>query len=529
MTSLTHDGLPTGPADGTPSGGRADPGPPRRGRRPLARFGRGVTAAARWSAMQAVLTTAAVSLGVCVTVWFYATAVRPSSSDRLLLTAILMAPAVIFAAGRSTLLLDYFLVLVVTNRELRRLLDWGEGHYDPTPVLSLLPLLATFLMVPAVLANWRRLPGAMRLAAVPLVAAMAYGTAVGVVGYGLGAVYTCAEYVTPLIVLYFAVACRPTAQVLQRWVVVLGTLGVLAGAYGIYQWTSLPPWDAAWLIWSGMSSSMGGARAFQMSICSTLESRGPAAIFFAITTAMFIALPVLRRRGGVLLAAVPAIALLLTQARTGVVYLVMALLASAVFARQRGGGVKILLALCAIAVVTVVVLGQQEHSTAIFNRIATLSDVEADQSTNIRVDIANRGFKTVLQNPLGFGFGSGGSSSKLGNVEQDAVSDNGYLDILSTLGVPGTLLYGIGLFLVVRLAVVNRRMATAGEATTSFGLGLLLAMVPALVIGNCLTSAHASYVWIILSRHLAANRPAATAGRPAARPTAPLGASPVPA
>ena len=170
--------------------------------------------------------------------------------------------------------------------------------------------------------------------------------------------------------------------------------------------------------------------------------------------------------------------------------------------------------MCVTAAITLGFLGREEHSTAIFDRVATLADVSNDGSANVRVYIADQGIKTILQYPLGFGFGSGGNAIKARTGEQDSVGDNGYLEILTTLGIPGAFLYAAGLLLIIRLAFRESALFTWNEPTTHLGFGMLIAMGPALVIGNCLSTAHASYVWIILSRHLSAMRSVAVARRP---------------
>lgn len=451
---------------------------------------------------QAVFATTLVSVGVLLLVGLYSSINRPDANDRLLLCAVLIAPALAFTAVRSSLLLDYLLIIVAINRELRRLLDWGQGQYDSTSLLSLLPLLVACLMLITIAAEWRRLPAAFRRAAGLLIASMAYAMGLGIVRNGAPALYECAEYVSPLIVLYYCVACRPSAAMLGRWVSVLGTLGVLVGAYGIYQWINPPPWDAEWVMWSGMYSSMGRPLPYELSICSTLESRGPAAMFFAVTAAALIALPALRRAGGAFLAVIPVIAMLLTQARTGLIYLVLTLLATAVFAGKGGGGIKILLLFVMAGAITVGILDRQEQSVTIFNRVATLGDLRDDGSANGRVNIASQGSRIVLTNPLGFGFGSGGNSRKLAAKpdQGDAVGDDGYLEILSTMGVPGALLYAAGLALIVQLAIRKRQVSGKGDATTPLGMGLLLALVPTLVVFNALGTVHACFCWILLSR-----------------------------
>jgi len=62
-------------------------------------------------------------------------------------TAAFLAPAILLAAKGSSLLVDYAIFLYVINREIRRIVDWWQGSFNPFSPIVLIPLIATCLLV----------------------------------------------------------------------------------------------------------------------------------------------------------------------------------------------------------------------------------------------------------------------------------------------------------------------------------------------------------------------------------------------
>ena len=61
--------------------------------------------------------------------------------------AILILPAIGFAAKGSSLLVDYSILVYVFNREIRRVVDWYEGSFNPFSPISLTPLIVLCLLL----------------------------------------------------------------------------------------------------------------------------------------------------------------------------------------------------------------------------------------------------------------------------------------------------------------------------------------------------------------------------------------------
>ena len=77
---------------------------------------------------------------VCLLIGVYSTVATPTSTDRWIIWAFVAGLGGALLVSKPTYLVDLFLCVVVTNRLVRRLLDWGEGRYDPTPIFSILTI-----------------------------------------------------------------------------------------------------------------------------------------------------------------------------------------------------------------------------------------------------------------------------------------------------------------------------------------------------------------------------------------------------
>src|ERR1700756_2317784 len=63
------------------------------------------------------------------------------------LTAAFLLPALWLAVKGSSLLVDYTIFLYVINREIRRIVDWSQGSFNPFSPIALIPLIATCLLL----------------------------------------------------------------------------------------------------------------------------------------------------------------------------------------------------------------------------------------------------------------------------------------------------------------------------------------------------------------------------------------------
>jgi putative inorganic carbon (hco3(-)) transporter len=92
------------------------------------------------------------------------------------------------------------------------------------------------------------------------------------------------------------------------------------------------------------------------------------------------------------------------------------------------------------------------NADRINGRLSTLGNIKEDDSFKGRVDIASAGVKLAISNPVGYGIGSSGLGGRLntGSVSNSAavIGDNGYLEVLTALGLPGGLFFAAGFVLM---------------------------------------------------------------------------------
>ena len=441
--------------------------------------------------------------GACV--WVFLLQMPGDRAVRYLLTGAIVLPGMLLAFRQSSYLLDYFVVVVVFNRQVRRLLDWYDGAFDPFPPTSLTPQLLGMCMLLAILAGYRRFTPTMRRAGWLLAAAIVYGLAMGI-EYRFGALYATWDYLIPICVLFYAVLCRPDVAVVNRWMRVVATCGVLAAVYGFVQWSILPEWDKQWIEWSRMWSSMGTPIPFKIGIASTLESRGPAAWFFASAAIIMIARPEWRRPWGWPGVVLIIGALLLTTVRSSLGFLVLSLMLMGMM--HRGQTLKQIIIVGAVCLaVLAVALPYLPESERIVTRVQSIGSLGEDGSFQGRVGIAQHGIRHVLSNPQGVGIGS--SAATAGRIiqgQQQGVGDNGWLSLLADLGFPGALLYFAGLTLIVRTALRRHPRLSESPPHLCLGLAMLGATLVFMLIFNAMGGTQAVYMWMLLAPALLAER-----------------------
>jgi len=434
--------------------------------------------------------------GLCV--WVFLRQMPGDRAVRYLLTGAIVLPGAVMALRQSSYLLDYFVVVVVFNRQLRRLLDWYDGAFDPFPPTSLTPQLLGMCMLLAILAGYRRFTPTMRRAGWLLAAAITYGLAMGI-EYRFGALYATWDYLIPICVLFYAVLCRPDEKTVNRWMRTVAACGVLAAVYGFVQWSILPEWDKKWIEWSGMWSSMGTPIPFKIGIASTLDSRGPAAWFLASAAIIMIARPQWRRPWGWPGVVLIIAALLLTTVRSSLGLIAVSLVLMAML--HRGQTLKQIVIVAAVCIVSLAVLLQyMPESERIVARVQSIGSLSEDGSFQGRVTIAQHGIQHVLAHPQGIGIGSSGSTAgRLIQGQQRGVGDNGWLSLLADLGLPGALLYFAGITVIARTALRRYPRLTDAPPHACLGLAMLAATLVCMVIVNTMIGPQAVYMWMLLA------------------------------
>lgn len=413
---------------------------------------------------------------------------------------LMVAPAFYLAATRSSYLLDYVFFVVALNRGIRRLVDYFiNGAFNPFSPISVTPLVVSMLVLLPALARFNNLTPRTRNIAMLMMVALAHGTAIGLVNVSIGVLYPLGEWLAGFgAFLYVATAPVPIGT-MDRWIKASGYSALVVALYGWYQYFTIPPWDAFWVVAVKFVGYLGNLKPMEMSVFSTLQERGPCAAYLA-----WAAIPmILSRRwrifGGWLTVLLLLSTVLLTMSRT--MFLIVALVVGLqpLLSKGRGMG-SVLLMMTILLVGGSVGLTYMPGSERIQKRFDTVKDMQNDGSFKGRVKIFTEGAPWVLQHPLGLGLGSSGfGASRIGGKAQEGFMDSGYIEIFSQFGwLGGAAFFGA---LGQIWSELSQRVRRGGrEAFLFTGRTVLLGCMVFLCVGNIF--AGFSLFWVLLGLSL---------------------------
>ena len=366
-------------------------------------------------------------------------------------TAAFVLPAILLAARGSSLLVDYAIFLYVINREIRRIVDWSQGSFNPFSPIVLIPLIATFLLLLPFFSRFGSLHTTAKKIFIVFFLAIGYGTLVGLARNGIAAVYGASEYLSPIALMGFATTAAVDQSTADRWMKSAGWIAVGACLYGWFQYLTVPLWDAYWVQSVGFVGYLGNLAPTEMTVFSTFAERGPCSSFLAIAMIPIIVCRRWRLFLGWPEALLILSTILLTMVRTGLILVGVSMLIHPLLNRGRAAlGIVVLVAVIASA--GFVGLNRMPNAERINERLSTFGDIQEDLSLKGRVDIADYGVKLAITNPVGYGIGSSGLSGRLNTASvwnsNAVIGDNGYLEVLTSLGLPGALLLAAGFVLV---------------------------------------------------------------------------------
>ena len=397
-------------------------------------------------------------------------------------TGLFLVPAAWLAVKGSSLLVDYTFFLYVINREIRRVIDWSQGAFNPFSPIVLIPLIATALLLLPFFSRFRSLHPTSKKIFILFFVAIGYGTFVGLARNGIAAVYGTSGYLAPIALMGFAATAPVEESTADRWMKSAGWITIGACLYGWFQYLTIPPWDAYWVQQVGFEGYLGKLVPTQMTVFSTFAERGPCAGFLSLTLLAIL----VSRRWRLSLGWPEALfilsTILLTMVRTGLILIGLGVLIHPLLNRGKAAtGLVVLVAV--VALVGFVGLNHMPNSERISGRYSTLGNMKEDGSFKGRVGIADAGLKMAISNPIGYGIGSSGLAGRLntGTSESEAlIGDNGYLELLTAFGVPGGLLLAAAFFLLwchlsmcSRFGLVDDYLAMARTFFIVLAIGML--------------------------------------------------------
>lgn len=426
-----------------------------------------------------------------------------------IIASLLVAPAFWLAMSRSSWLLDYVIAVIAFNRGIRRMVDYYfNGGFNPLSPISLTPLLAASLLLIPALLSLNSLHRKIRLIVGCFAGAIVAALAVGLVLNGFSAIYSFAEWMSSLGALAFATTQRVTVETANRWIKTAGWAAMGVAAYGWWQYYTIPPWDGAWLVESGMVGYMGQPEPTQMTVFSTMQERGPCGTFLAWAVLPMILDRRWRNAGGWFSVMLLLSAIVLTETRSNLI--VIAVVAIMYPALSKGRGIFQLITLTSIFVAASIWgLGRIPGMDKISERFGKDSLYGESSSLEGRVGIYQSGLRYALTKPAGRGLGSSGMAKRIGGDKVITTGDSGYVQILLQFGWLGAALFfgalwRIWLELNIRWQVGTKMVGVNQiEPFVPATRAILLGSLVFLFVGDIF--AGFSLIWVFFGRAISPN------------------------
>jgi putative inorganic carbon (HCO3(-)) transporter len=418
------------------------------------------------------------------------------------IAVLLILPAIGFAVKDSSLLVDYSILVYAFNREIRRVVEWYEGGFNPLSPISVTPLIVLCLLLIPFFPRYRFLHPLPKQVFVLFFFAIGYGTFIGLARNGLGAVYGAAEYLSAMALMGYTATASVDDSTADRWLKTAGWTAIVASVYGWIQYLTVPPWDAFWVERVGLVGYLGKMVPTEIVVFSTFPERGPCAGFLALA-----AIPMLVSRRWRLFLGWPEALLLLsvillTFVRTGIILSCLGIVLYVWLNRGKGSGTIVLVA-ALVSIAAMVGLNHLPNSDRITNRFSTLSHMQDDDSYRQRINITQAGITMMLGNPAGFGMGSTGMASRVNTSSQyeseSVIMDSGYLELLASIGVPGAICFAAAIFALWRHLSICSRFGLQDDFL-GLARAFLILLLVGMFVGNFFV--YFSVMWIAFGRVL---------------------------
>lgn len=428
----------------------------------------------------------------------------------LLVTLLIVLPALYLAATRSSYLLDYAFFVVALNRGIRRLVDYYvNGAFNPLSTISLTPLIVSALLLIPAFSRFHQLTPRSRNVAMLIMVALGHGMVIGFMNAGIGAVYSLGEWLAGFGAFLFAATAPVGSRTADRWLKSSGYAALIVALYGWFQYLTIPAWDAFWVTEVNFVGYLGQLRPTEMSVFSTMHERGPCASFLAWAAIPMILHSRWRILGGWLTIVLLFSVVVLTLSRS--MFIIVGLVAILQPALSKGRGLgRVLFFAGLLAIGASYGLEHMPGASRITKRFDTMKDIQNDGSYQGRLEIFTSGIPWVLQHPLGLGLGSSGfGAGRIGGGVKEGWCDSGYIEVFSQFGWIG----GFSFFAAMAQiwSELTRRIRLGGRDPFLFtGRAVLLGCLVFLYVGNVFGGF--SLFWVFLGISL--NR----FTRPAPRP-----------
>ncbi|MFP3756059.1 hypothetical protein SB751_19375 [Cupriavidus sp. SIMBA_020] len=378
--------------------------------------------------------------------------------------------------------------LYFLSPEVRRIADFFNGAYNPISPIQMAPVLVAILSGLTVLTHYRVVATKRAFPSLLIVLAMTYALVVGCIRNSVpSALFSFGYAIIPVFVGFHVLATWKHFPVYSRVLVSTFSWGMFViGIYGVIQYVLMPPWDAMWMLKSGIGS-VGEPLPFSFRVFSTLNSPGPLA-----TVLMGGLLFMLAGRGKVVwVGAVSGlVVLLLTAVRSAwgglIIGGIYAL--ACIDARTRA---RVILAILIVSALSVPMFAVEEFAKPVLDRMESVTSIKDDRSFQIRMRFYESFLAVATSDIAGQGMGAVGIGTKLDSATSQlgkfGVFDSGLMEIPFVMGWPGTLLYLTGLLWMIGRAM-KRGLAMKSNRLLAAAVGTAIALVSMLVFSNTLNA-----------------------------------------
>lgn len=407
---------------------------------------------------------------------------------------LVLLPGLVLVSIESPKLVAYVIFIWFIGPGIRRVADWMVGYYSEQTLLSLLPVCTTSLLFLTFLRRPLSLdkPTARVLKAYLLPFVMA--SAIGLLVNKLAGIYGIANYMAPLLIAVYMAAKLPDERQKESWIRTFVTLAVLLSIYGWFQYLYLPPWDEMWMRGAQMVS-LGPPEPMMFRIFSTVNSTGTFAVL--LVAALIPSIMNRRWRGpfGWIGVALMVSALSLTLVRASWVTLVVGIVVYLLLA-SGVSRLRMILIVGTLTLIGTVVFPYLPGGANMADRLSTFSDLQNDNSANVRWGIVLHTIPELIKQPLGAGLGGIGKSTALNGGEGAFSSlgsvDNGYLGVFATFGLLGGYLFFRAVTLHWKYVLGTDR----GSVYRALGLLTLVNLLVSFLFGGELAQFNALIYWL---------------------------------
>jgi hypothetical protein len=381
----------------------------------------------------------------------------------------------------------------------RRMLDHRHGWNPTNPVLLAPPLVALFSVV-VIAKNPRELRGVLFAPYLLIVAALAYGYAVGLIAAGpVPATYALVTWLAPVLFgIHLALSWRRYPELGASLRRTFSVALPLLAAYGVYQFARLPSWDAQWMRNADLRS-IGSPLPFLVRVFGTMNTPGPYAAFLVAGLLMLL---LSHGKWRYISAALALVALLLTRTRAAwaafLIGIVVQYLSQPIVKLPKRAVTLVLVSLLALPLASV-----PAFRRSIAPRLSTLTNLRGDNSFIKRVEFSTATASSLVETAAGSGLGTTGGAIKLRAMQGVRSLDNGFLEVFYIYGWPGGAFFFLGIagLLLQAFRFVEARrdpFANSVRATA-------VALASILPIGDVFTGPTGTLLWSMVGLGIAAH------------------------